>query len=84
MEGLVCGDSDAAAEGVYFPTVRAKAQAAKVLLHLQHFELASSLLLELGNQWFQVFAWASHAVFEPSIREAKPEIRSSRPSRESR
>src|ERR1700733_15488492 len=53
---LVCGDSDAAANRFIPTTVHVKTQAAKFFFHLQHFELASSLPLELGDQWFQVLA----------------------------
>jgi hypothetical protein len=55
-EGFLCSGSDALANSSVIPTVHVKAQPAKFLLHLQHFELASSLLLELGDQWFQVLA----------------------------
>jgi hypothetical protein len=41
-EGLVCGDSDALANGVIPTTVHVKAQAAKFLLHLQDFKLGSA------------------------------------------
>jgi hypothetical protein len=49
MEGLLYGGKDALANGVIPTTVHVKAQAAKFLLHLQDFKLASSLLLEFGD-----------------------------------
>jgi len=56
MEGFLNGGFDALADGFIPTTVHVKAQAAKFLLHLQDFKLASSLLLEFGDQRFQVHA----------------------------
>src|SRR6202043_1205862 len=56
MEGLVCGDSDTLANGFLPTTVHIKSQPAKLLFHLQHFKLASTFLLEFGDQRFQILA----------------------------
>jgi hypothetical protein len=52
MEGFLCGGPDALANGSFFPTVHVEAQAAELLLHLQHLEGDSSLFFDFGDQWF--------------------------------
>src|ERR1035438_7904789 len=66
MEGLLYGGKDALANGVIPTTVHVKAQAAKFLFHLQDFKLASSLLLEFGDQRLQVCAESPNNL-EPAI-----------------
>ena len=66
-EGLVCGDSDALANGFIPTTVHIEAQTAKFLLHLQYFKLASACSsLEFSYQWLQVLAQPPQDV-EPAV-----------------
>jgi hypothetical protein len=44
---LICGDSDSLAHGLIPATVHVEAQAAELLLHLQHLEGDSSFLLSV-------------------------------------
>jgi hypothetical protein len=66
VKGLVCGDSDALANGLIPTTVHVEAQAAKLLFHLQHFKLAAACLLKFGNQRFQILTEPPEYV-EPAI-----------------
>jgi hypothetical protein len=50
VKGLVCGDSDALANGLIPTTVHVEAQPAILFFHLQHFKLGSACRFEFGNQ----------------------------------